>query len=69
MGIMLSMAGYSRTAIQQASGRKTPLILMDHSHVYLILGGTWTFDEVVSRLRRHASQTGEALLRAADFAA
>lgn len=62
MGIMVSMSGYSRVAIDQASGRKTPLILMDYSHIYLILGGGWTLPEVVTRLRRHASQTGESFL-------
>lgn len=67
MGIMVSMSGYSTTAIQQASGRKTPLILMDFSHVYLVLGGTWTLPEVVSRLRRHASQTAQAFLPASEF--
>jgi hypothetical protein len=67
MGIMVSMSGYSATAIQQASGRKTPLILMDYSHVYLVLGGTWALPEVVCRLRRHASQTGNAFLPPSDF--
>jgi len=67
MGIMVSMSGYSSTAIQQASGRKTPVILMDFSHIYLVLGGTWTLEELISRLRRHASQTGNAFLPAADF--
>jgi len=67
MGIMVSMSGYSATAIQQASGRKTPLILMDYSHVYLVLGGTWALPEVVCRLRRHASQTGNAFLSPSDF--
>jgi len=67
MGIMVSMSGYSATAIQQASGRKTPIILMDFSHVYLVLGGTWTLPEVVCRLRRHASQTGNAFLPSSDF--
>lgn len=69
MGIMVSMSGYSSTAILQASGRKTPVILMDYSHIYLVLGGTWTLEEVISRLRRHASQTGNAFLPAADFGA
>jgi hypothetical protein len=67
MGIMVSMSGYSTTAIQQASGRKTPLILMDYSHVYLVLGGTWALPEIVCRLRRHASQTGNAFLSPSDF--
>ncbi|MGD1090022.1 MAG: hypothetical protein ABR955_15060 [Verrucomicrobiota bacterium] len=67
MGIMVSISGYSKTAIQQASGRKTPLILMDYSHVYLVLGETWTLPEVVGRLRRHASQTAQAFLTASEF--
>jgi hypothetical protein len=62
MGIMISISGYSRTAITEASGPRTPLLLMDHRHLYLILGGAMTFDEILDRVRRHASQTGEALL-------
>jgi hypothetical protein len=62
MGIMVSMSGYSEVAIAEASGRRTPLMLMDHRHVYFALGGSATFGEIVDRVRRHASQTGEALL-------
>ena len=62
MGIMLSMSGYSDVAVSEASGRRTPLMLMDHRHVYFVLGGSATFGEMVDRVRRHASQTGEALL-------
>lgn len=67
MGIMLSMSGYSSTAIDQASGRKTPIILLDHGHVYLVLSGNLTLSEVVSRVRRHASQTARAFLPASEF--
>jgi hypothetical protein len=67
MGIMLSMSGYSSTAIDQASGRKTPIILLDHGHVYLVLSGNWTLPEVVSRVRRHASQTARAFLPVSEF--
>ncbi len=67
MGIIVSMSGYSSVAVEQASGRKTPIILLDHSHVYLILGGIWTLPEVVSRIRRHASQTSRAFLSASEF--
>lgn len=67
MGIIVSMSGYSSTAIEQASGRKTPIILLDHGHVYLVLSGTWTLTEVVSRVRRHASQTARAFLPASEF--
>jgi hypothetical protein len=62
MGIMVSMSGYSGPAVSQASGRRTPLLLMDHRHVYVCLTGGASFDEIVDRVRRHASQTGEAFL-------
>jgi hypothetical protein len=67
MGIMLSMSGYSSTARQQASGRGSPVLLLDSSHVFLILGGVWSLVEVINRSRRHASQTGDAYLSAQDF--
>jgi hypothetical protein len=38
MGIMVSVSGYSDVAISEASGRRTPLLLMDHRHLYLALG-------------------------------
>jgi len=67
MGIMVSMSGYSSTAVEQASGRKTPIILLDHGHIYLILGGSWILPEMVSRVRRHVSQTAHAFLPASEF--
>lgn len=67
MGIMVSIAGYSSTAITDASGSKTPLLIMDASHLYLFLSGAMGFGEIVSRVRRHASQTGEAYLPTNKF--
>ena len=62
MGIMCSISGYSSVAISEASGPKTPLLLLDHSHLYYDLSGTVGFAEIVDRVRRHASQTGESYL-------
>lgn len=62
MGLMVSMAGYSQVAIDQASGKKTPLILADHRHIMALLQSAWKLDELIARLRRHVSQTGEAFL-------
>lgn len=67
MGVMVSISGYSSVAITQASGRKTTLLLLDARHLYLFLSGVLSFKEVVTRLRRHASQTGEAYLGAEQF--
>lgn len=62
MGIMASISGYSSTAIKEASGPKTPLLLLDHNHIYLLLNGSITLEELVCRVRRHSSQTGESYL-------
>jgi hypothetical protein len=67
MGIMVSMAGYSSVAVPQASFAKSPILLFDHAHLYLVLGGIETFADVVRRVRRHSSQTGNAYLRVQDF--
>jgi len=69
MGIMVSISGYSNVAIQEASGARTPLLLMDHSHLYLILSGIMGMSDVIERLRRHVSQTAEAYLPTSKFTA
>lgn len=67
MGVMVSISSYTSVARTEASGPRTPLLLLDHSHLYLVLGGVMSLGEVVDRVRRHASQTGEAYLAPADF--
>jgi hypothetical protein len=67
MGIMVSISGYSSVATREASSDRTPLLLLDHGHLYLILGGIMNFADVIDRLKRHASQTGESFLQASEF--
>lgn len=67
MGLFVSMAGYSIVAVAEASKPKTPLLLMDASHVFLVLQGLWELPELVLRLRQHASQTSEAYLPAGQL--
>ena len=67
MGAMFSISGFSSVAVKEASGPKGLLLLFDHSHIYMLLNGGTTLQELVSRLRRHASQTGEAYLGPKDF--
>jgi Restriction endonuclease len=67
MGIMVSISGYSTVAKSQASGPKTPIMLLDHSHLYLVLTNVMKLSAVIERVRRHASQTGEAFLSPTDF--
>jgi len=67
MGIFVSISGFSSVAIEGASGKKTPLLLLDHGHLYRVLGGVSSFRDVVERVRRHCSQTGHAYLPASKF--
>jgi hypothetical protein len=67
MGIVVSISGYSTVAMKQASGRKTTLLLLEASHLYLFLSGALEFGNIISRVRRHASQTSEAYLPVDKF--
>jgi len=67
MGIMISIGGYSGVAISEASSNKTTLIILDASHLYLFLSGGLNFSDILSRVRRHVSQTGEAYLPTNKF--
>ena len=67
MGVMVSISGYSSVARQEASGDRTPLLLLDHGHLYMVLGGVMGLRDLIDRVRRHASQTGEAYLAVGRF--
>lgn len=67
MGIIISISGYSSVAINDASGKKSTLLLIDASHLYMFLSGAMSFADIVSRVRRHASQIGEAYLPTSKF--
>lgn len=67
MRMMISMAGYSSTAIEAGSGPRTPLLLLDRAHIYAVPVGAADLRTVIERVRRHASQTGEAFLPLAEF--
>ena len=67
MGIMVSISGYSSVAIREASFARSPILLLDHSHLYMVLTGIESFPNVIRRIRRHSSQEGEAFLPVARF--
>lgn len=67
MGIMVSISAYSAVAVAGASGRQSKLLILDAAHLYFFLSGSLGFGEIISRVRRHASQTGEAYLPASKF--
>ena len=67
MGIMVSISGYSSVAISDGSGRRSLLLLVDAQHIYMCLAGVLSFSDILARIRRHASQTGEAYLPVNKF--
>lgn len=67
MGLIASMSGFSSVAIQRASFAKSPLLLLDHSHLYMVLSAILSFPDTVRRIRRHSSQEGKAFLPVSDF--
>ena len=62
MGLFVSISGFTRGAIKSASVSRTPLLLLDHRHVFTVLASCMTLPDMIARVRRHASQTGEAYL-------
>lgn len=68
MGIMISMTGFTESAIKAASSERTPLLLMDGTHLYnLILAERINCIDFIKKIKRHASHTGSAYLPACDF--
>jgi restriction endonuclease Mrr len=68
MGIFVSISGFNEGAIKSASKPRTPMLLLDHNHFFnLVLRGVMSLQELVARVKRHASQTGAAYLSQDDF--
>jgi hypothetical protein len=68
MGILISMSGFTSGAVKEASRDRTPMMLLDYGHFFnLVLNGQMTLPDVIRRIKRHASQTGEAFLPADRF--
>lgn len=68
MGLFVTMSGYTQVAIAEASRPRTPLLLVDSTHIFSVLQGLWALPELIGRLRQHASQTSEAYLAGSKLA-
>ncbi|MFN5530266.1 MAG: hypothetical protein ACK5F7_06815 [Planctomycetaceae bacterium] len=67
MGVMVSMSSFSSVALNEASFSRSPLLLLDHSHLYMVLGEIISFPDAIRRIRRHSSQEGKAFLATTEF--
>ena len=66
MGIMASMSGYTSIAIEAGSQPRTPLLLMDHAHLYTVLRGAKRLEALIERLRRHARRQARRTFQSID---
>jgi hypothetical protein len=68
MGLLISLSGFTDGAKSAASKQRTPMLLLGHTHLFgLVLRGVMTLPQVVSRIKRHASQTGASYLPVGEF--
>lgn len=68
LGLMISLNGYNQGAIQEASQGRTPLVLIDGTHLFnIVMTQRASFKEVIARIKRHAAQTGCPYLSSTDF--
>jgi hypothetical protein len=67
MGIIISMSGFDDGCKKSASGDRTPFLLFDSQHIYMLLTGVTDLRYLIDRTRRYSSQTGECYLAPGDF--
>ena len=67
MGIAVAMSGFNEGCRTAASGDRTPFLLFDSQHIFMLLTGACDLRFLIDRTRRHSSQTGESYLAPADF--
>ncbi len=68
MGLFISLSVFNEGAQLAASKQRTPMLLLDSGHIFnLIMRGEMALQRVVSRIKRHAHQTGSSYLAATDF--
>lgn len=62
LGLFVSVNGFSGDGIAAHSGARRTVLLLDGSHLMAVLENRIKLTDLLLRLRRHASQTGEILL-------
>jgi hypothetical protein len=67
LGLFLSINGFSKDGISAHSTGKKVLLLVDGSDIMAVLENRISFNDLLRRKRRHASQTGEIFLSFRDM--
>jgi hypothetical protein len=63
LGLFLSINGYSDDGVRAHSSGRRLMILMDGSHLMAVIEGRIDLIQLLLRMRRHASQTGNIYLK------
>lgn len=68
MGIFISISGFTEGAKQDASEGRTLLLLIDGLHLFsLVFTGQITINDLIRKIRRHASETGLSYMDTGKF--
>lgn len=62
LGLFFSMNSFSSDAIDRHSSGRSTILLLDGAHLLAILEGRIDFISLLTRIRRHAAQTGRIYL-------
>jgi hypothetical protein len=67
LGLFVAVNGFADAAVRNHSRARPTIILMEGGDLWAVLEGRAPLPDLLRRKRRHAAQTGEILLRFADF--
>ena len=68
LGLLVSMSGFNKGAIDEAAKGRTPFVLIDGGHLFnLVVPRILSIKEIILRVLRHAAQTGIPYLSVSEF--
>jgi hypothetical protein len=69
LGLLVSVSGYTQNALSVANRAASPVILLDGAHLFQVIEGQLTLNELIDRVRRHAIETGVCYWPTSEMAA
>ena len=66
-GLVISVSGFTKNAIDSGTGYETKLIYLDAQHLYAIFSQAIHFVDLIERIRRYTSRTGQPYLSVSEM--
>ncbi|WP_280447113.1 restriction endonuclease [Nocardia brasiliensis] len=66
LGLIVSVTGFTKDAVQEYS-KSTPFLTMDGTDLMCVLEGRIRLDDMLTRKKRHASETGQCYFSVSDM--